>query len=197
MSVAAAVLLAVGVATSWRSGGLRFTESGQRNYILSVAQHVSPALQPGIRQHMHCAVFRKHTGESAQEMTEQLGLRFAALLPAMQNHLPKGYRVVEGHRCHFQSREYWHLTATDGSHLISLLLTRRQDGEALEKNLAPARIAAGQPLYSDSTQRFNIAGFETPGYLIYLVSELAPGQNLNTFADMVPDVARTVRTSES
>ena len=189
LAVAALVLLAFGLNMSWRAGGLRFTPAMQEGYIASLAPQVSAVMQIGLQQHVHCAVFHKSPSPppDLQEMAGQLGPRYADLLPAMQRHLPAGFRVLAAHICDYHGRPYTHLTASDGTRLISLLITKRAPGEAF---------AAAPALSAASVQRFQLAGFETRDHLVYLISDLEPGQNLPALAGMAPDVARTIRTLE-
>jgi hypothetical protein len=198
LAVAAVVLLAVGVTNFWRTGGLRFTPASQEAYIDSLRAGVSPVMQVGLQQHVHCAVYRKMTSPfpTAEEMARTLGHDDADLVPAMQRHLPSSFRVVLAHRCNYDGRPYIHLAATDGHRLISLLITNRAQGEAFENDLRAVATEADAPLYTSSIQRFTISGFETRDHLVYMVSDLDPGQNLSAFEAMVPDVARTIRTHE-
>jgi anti-sigma factor RsiW len=199
LAVAAALLLAFGSLLSWRNGGLRWTSGAQESYIASVSQQVSPVMRIGLKQHVHCAVFRKHPSPppSGEELARELGPGYADLIPAMQRRLPQHFRVVEAHRCSYQGREYAHLIATDGSAPMSLLITGRAQGEALENDLRAVAATAGESLYTASVQRFSIAGFETSRYLIYLVSDLDSRQNIATLESMVPEVAGTIRTTGS
>ena len=196
MAVAALVLLGLGLALDWRAGGLRFTPAAQQSYITSLEQRVSPAMQIGLRQHIHCAVFRKKppVSPSPDAMARELGPRYAELIPALERHLPAGFHVVEAHQCTNRGRKYIHLIATDNAGLMSLLVTERLHGEALENGLQPVTSKAGEPLYSAFAQRFSVAGFETRDHLIYLVSDLNSARNLSLFDEMVPEVARTIRT---
>jgi hypothetical protein len=198
MALAATVLLAFGLTIYWRAGGLRLTPASKENYIASCAQGVSSAMQVGLKQHIHCAVFRRRASPppSLEEMARDLGPQVADLIPAVQRHLPGGFRVVEAHRCHYQGRIYTHLTATDGTGLVSLLVTDRKHGEAFENDLRPVDAAEGEALFTSSAQPFSVAGFETRDHLIYLVSDLSSRQNLALFDQIIPEVSRTIRTLE-
>jgi hypothetical protein len=198
MATAATIVLAFGLAIYWRAGGLRLTPASRESYIASCAEGISPVMQVGLKQHIHCAVFRKpgSAAPSREGMARDLGPRFAELIPAVQRHLPGGFRVTEAHLCHYQGRTYTHVTATDGRGLVSLLVTDRINGEALESKLRPVAANAGEALFTTSAQRFSVAGFETRNHLIYFVSDLNSGQNLTLFNQMVPEVSRAIRTLE-
>ena len=199
LALAAAVLLALGINFSWRNGNLRFTPASQQAYIDSLRPGLSPVMQVGLQQHVHCAVYRKLTSPypTLEEMAQALGPGEGELVAAMQAHIPANYRVAMAHRCDFHGREYVHLIATDGSHRISLLVTNRAQGEAFENDLKAVATESEMSLYTSSAQRFEISGFETRDHLIYLVSDLDPARNFSAFTAMVPEIARTIRTHET
>jgi hypothetical protein len=118
------------------------------------------------------------------------------LLPVMQKNLPSSFRIVLAHQCNYRGRRYIHLAASDGRHLMSLLITNREQGEAFEGDLRAIANESDNAVFTSSAQRFGISGFETARHLIYLVSDVDPDQNLATFRAMVPEIARTIRTRE-
>jgi anti-sigma factor (TIGR02949 family) len=198
MAMAAALLLALGLVNSWKNGGLRFTPASQQAYIDAIGPEVTPVMWIGLKQHVHCAVFRKVPSQwpTVEEMARSLGPQYSDLAPAMQRHLPAGFHIAEAHLCDYQGRYYTHLAATDGSKLISLLITNRTQGEAFENDLRAVAAEAGVPVYTSAVQRFRIAGFETRDHFVYLVSDLAAGQNLSTLNSLLPDVEGAIRRLE-
>jgi hypothetical protein len=183
LALAAAILLTAGLTGWYRNGHLRLTPESQEAYIESIAPHVAPIMQVGLTQHVHCAVFRRYPAEQppVPELIKDLGPTYAALIPAMQQHVPPDFRVVMAHICSRQGRKYVHVIARKGNSLISLLITRKQAGE---------RMGAG--LDTSSVQRFNIAAFETSDYLVYLVSEMNPAENVATLQAMAPQIQATL-----
>lgn len=199
LALAAALLITVGVGTSWRNGAFRFTPESQQAYVDSLRPGLAPAMQVGLQQHIHCTVYRKLTSPypTLAEMAQELGPGNADLIPVMQRALPADFRVILAHRCNYHGRIYLHIAASDGRHLVSLLVTDRASGEAFENDLHAVAAENDMQLYTSSVQRFAISGFETRDRLVYLVSDLDPSQNLSTFHEMVPEIARTIRTRES
>lgn len=198
MAAAAALLLTVSLGVYWRNGGLRFTPQAQDAYIASIAPEVAPVMRIGLQQHVHCAVFKGIPSQwpTLEEMAQSLGAEYADLAPAVQRHLPSGFRVAEAHVCSYRGRYYTHVAATDGKKLISLLITNRSQGEAFETELRAVAGEAGVPLYISAVQRFSLAGFETRGHLVYLVSDLDYTRNLAVLKSLAPDVDKTVRRFE-
>jgi len=176
LAAAAMVLMSVGTYAAWKSGHLRMTPAAREDYIASILPEVAPVMRIGLQQHVHCAVFRSYPAQAPgeEELARDLGPYYAGLVRVMQTHVPGGFRVVMAHRCGYKERPYVHVVAKRGSDLISLLITRRADGEAFD----------GTSVYSSGVSRFSIAGFETPEHLIYLVSDLDQGANAAVFETM-------------
>jgi hypothetical protein len=152
-------------------------------------------MQVGLTQHVHCAVFRQYPSEqpSVAELTKALGPQYSGLVLAMQQHLPSDFRVVMAHLCQRRGRSYIHVIARHGSSLISLLLTKKTAGEAFEANLRA--VEAGTALYTSQVQRFNIAGFQTSDYLVYLVSDMDQDGTLAALTAMAPQVQTVLHDS--
>ena len=183
LAAAAMVLMSVGTYTAWKSGHLRMTPAAREDYIASILPEVAPVMRIGLEQHVHCAVFRSYPAQAPgeEELARDLGPQYAGLVRDMQTHVPGGFRVVMAHRCEYNGRPYIHVVAKHGGDLISLLITRRAEGEAFD----------GVSVYSSGVSRFSIAGFETPEHLIYLVSDLDQGGNAAVFEAMTGSL-RTV-----
>lgn len=195
LAAAAMVLLTLGTYSSWKSGHLRMTPESRANYIASLVPEVAPLMRIGLQQHVHCAVFRSYPAQypTLPELAASLGPQYSGLVPVMQAHVPAGFHVVMAHKCDYNGRQYIHVVAREGGNLISLLITKRDWGEAFEKDLRAVAAEAGTPVYSSVVPRFSIAGFETPQYLVYLVSDLNQGANLSILESMT----QTLRTALS
>jgi hypothetical protein len=199
--VAAVALAAVLVPWSRQHGRLLFTAEERAGYIDSIGSSVSPLMQVGLQQHLHCTVFRRHDEKPAttEDLKRDLGPEYAELIPAIQQNLPRNFRIIEAHVCTFRSlqgRAYTHVAASDGTRLISLLITNRAAGQAFENDLRSPVIGSPVPVYAASVQRFSVAGFETRQHLVYVVSDLSKEQNMATMKAMAPAVARVVRQGE-
>ena len=64
-----------------------------------------------------------------------------------------------------------------GGKLLSLILTRKQPGEALSGGI-----------YQEGVDRYQVVGFESHDYLAYVVSDLDAQQNLQLAANLAPAV---------
>jgi len=53
---------------------------------------------------------------------------------------------------------------------------------------------SGITVYQAAAQRFEVSGFETPDYLVYLVSNLSERDNINWMAVLAPSVAEFLRS---
>jgi anti-sigma factor RsiW len=138
---------------------------------------LAAVLNVGLRDHLHCAVFRKYSKqpEPATQMAAQLGPEFAGLAPLIQAKLPANFRILQGHRCQVAGREYVHFIISSGDKLLSLVLTRKQPGESLSGGI-----------YQEGVDRFQVVGFESHDYLVYLISDMDAQQNLQLAANLAP-----------
>lgn len=189
----AALAVCLGGWLSYHFGHLRLTPGSQEAYIAGILEKVTGILRVGLGDHVHCAVFRKFPGQppSAAVLVAELGSKYGGLLSLVQARVPREYTIRMAHRCSYRGREFVHLALKGGSGLLSLVITRRAQGESFGNDgLAPVLSEAGLSIYRGSVQRFAIAGFETRDHLVYLVSDLDEQQNLNLTASL----ARPVRT---
>lgn len=178
LAAAAAVVLSFGAYLSWRSTHRTDAEL-EKDYIASVVSDIPPVLSIGLRQHIHCAVFRHYPNPAPDidELTRTADAQCAALIPVMRQHVPRGFQVVMAHRCEYEGRQYTHVIARHGVSLISLLVTRPRQGEGFK----------GTSMDSAGGDRgFSVAGFETSGYLVYVVSDLNQLPNYSTLDAMAP-----------
>ncbi len=191
LAIAASVLAALGLNEAWQTDYLRLTPETQTAYVETVSRSLTPVMRVGFADHLHCTIFGKNFAQrfDLQEILKSLGLRNAQLYPALAKHIPEGYQVIEGHKCEVQGRRYLHLVARKGDHFISLLFTRRGSGEAFERDLRSVANETGIPLYASGAKRFQLAGFETSGFLVFLVSDLSADRNLSMLSTMSAELA--------
>ena len=178
LAAAAVVLIAVGIYGTWLGPG--------------------EVMEVGLSQHVHCAINRTYPGtaESDAEMARNLGTSFASLVPVVRQNIPSEYHVVMAHQCSLNQRKFVHVIARNGENLISLLVTRRDTGEAFENDLRAVASEASADLYVAKSEKLSAAGFETPNYFVYLVSNLDEGQNLRVFQAMTPSVKNTLTAAQ-
>ncbi len=175
MLVAAAVLLVcAGSLFVWGRG------PGQERALLRQASvRMAAVLNVGLRDHLHCAVFRRYSKrpEDVGHMNAQLGPQYAGLVPLVKAHLRVGYQILQGHRCTAGGREYIHLILAGDGKLASVIVTRKRLGESFNGGVSQSGV-----------DRYQVVGFDTPEYLVYVVSDLPAQQNLQMAASLAPSL---------
>jgi hypothetical protein len=189
MAIAAAAVLTISV-VGYQVSHLRTSVASQDSYIAEISRETSSIVRVGLKDHVHCAVFRKFPDSppTFEEMAAKLGPEYKDLLPAMEAQVPRGMKVVMAHKCRYQGRQYIHLVARDGRNMVSLVIAKRGEGEAFESDLRAVVNGAEGPLYSAGVRQYSIAGFETPDHLVYLVSDMNQNQNLRLMQAMTAQV---------
>jgi len=158
-------------------------------YIQRVSAKLASVMKVGLRDHIHCSIFRKYPKDPppVEKMEADLGASYKGLLPVVRAAVPDGYRVIMAHQCSYAGRKFIHLTFKKDGDLLSLVVARKQDGESLSA-LAPALEASGVPVYQAGAQRYQVAGFEAGEFLAYVVSGLKSKANLQIAAELAPAV---------
>jgi len=175
VAAAAAVIVCVALVSF-----LRVKTNPEEAILRKTSGRLAAVLNVGLRDHLRCAVFRKYSKqpEAARQMAAELGPEFAALVPLVQAKLPGDFRVIQGHRCSAAGRQYTHLIVAGGAgggKLVSVILTRRQSGEALSGGI-----------HQTGVDRFQVVGFESHDYLAYVISDLDAQENLQLAANLAP-----------
>lgn len=198
MPVAAMLAIGVGLTITYQLGHLRFTVASQEAYIGSISDRVPRLMRVGLGDHVHCTVFRKFPANppTFADMSEKLGPQYKDLLPVVSEQAKGNYRVVMGHRCSYHRRKFVHIAMTNGSRLVSLVITKRGEGEAFDKSELPSLLADGIPMYRASVQRFSIVAFETHDHLVYVVSDLDQDENAKMLAAIGPGIRAVLRRVE-
>jgi len=184
-AVAALVVLSV---AGWIALRERQT---QDTYIATMSARLSSILQVGLRDHIHCAVFRRYPKDppTFAQLAGKMGPRYAGLVPLVKKRVPDEYRIVLAHQCSYQGRHYVHMVLKGPSALLSLVITRKNSGESFPNfKLAPALQAAGVLVYRGGVEQFQVAAFETQAFLAFLISDLPSENNLQLAAALAPDV---------
>lgn len=153
-------------------------------------------LKIGFDDHVYCAIDHGMANRqfTVEQVSERLGAEYAGLADVLRQRMPEDYRIVVGHRCHYQGREFIHLIMRNQSDEVSLVVTRK-NGEAFPAagaatiTAAAARDdAAGVPIYERSWQNAQVAGMETRDYLVFVVSNSTRDDNLQIASRLAPSV---------
>jgi hypothetical protein len=157
-------LMAIAAALAVCFGVFRFHDS------------VSPVLWLAFDDHLHCAVIHQSAAFGARE-GNQLPGRLKGLSSIVQERVPSELALIVAHECQDRGRNFIHLTFSDGQHLLSVVITRRESGESLGKGMRQA--------YRD---HFQLAAFETSEFFVYTVSDLPAQANAEVLAQLSPAV---------
>ena len=162
---------------------------GQDVFIQKVSASLSAVLTVGLGDHIHCSIFRKYPKNppSVDEMAQKLGPAYQDLVPLVKARVPEEFRIILAHQCGYQGRRFVHLTLTNGSSLLSLVITPKQPGESMPA-LTVSDHASGVAVYQAAAQNYDVAGFETDQFLAYVVSDLGARQNLQIAYALAPSV---------
>ncbi len=151
---------------------------------------VAGALALGVADHVQCAIKGHNYPEAANPpdvLRKKLGPQYAGLLDVVQQNLP-GFEVLEAHICSIpgSSRKYVHFITRGRGTILSVILTKN-DGAQLPSGGAFRSAAAGHVnLYEAHQQGMNVAGFESRGYLGFVVSDLDTNTTLQIADQLVP-----------
>jgi hypothetical protein len=163
-------------------GRLRVESKPEEAILIKTSGRLAAVLNVGLRDHLHCAVFRKYSKqpETAREMAADLGPGFADLIMLVQTKLTGDFRIIQAHHCDAGGRHYTHFIIAGGAgggKIVSLVLTRRQSGESFTGGI-----------HQTGVDRFQVVGFESHDYLAYVISDLDAQQNLQLAANLAPTV---------
>jgi len=190
-AVAAMLAVCTGAVIAYERGHFRLNRKLQDSYIAAVSERVPSLMRVGLGDHIHCSVYRTYPKNppAVQELSDQFAPQYRGLIPIVQAHAPGGYRLMMAHECRYHSRQFIHLSLMSGSKQLSLVISKKGAGESFRTaELLPVLSESGIPLYASGVQRFQMAAFESGGYLIYVVSELSRQQNLELMRAMAPEL---------
>jgi len=185
VAAAAVFLIAVGL-VGWRVWN--HTSATRTNTIAQT--NGAQLLEVGLKDHVHCALdsgFANREFTEAQ-MRERLGPEFFGLVAMVNEKLPGTYRVAVGHRCKANGREYIHLVLKSPQTAMSLVITKKNNESFTANQVAAILESAGVPLYGARLNNLEVAGFETPDYLAFVVSDLGHDENMQIAAALAPSV---------
>ena len=203
MAAAAVLILAIaGVAALRWDPVIRF--SGDDSVFRTVSARVQQILRVGLVDHLHCAILAEKwkafvSFDEIKANTERsaLGAEFTDLVPAVQTILGSDYKIVDGHRCTANNRQYIHLILTGSEdRILSLVITEKKNESFMQTDAVAVMKASGIPIYRDRQGKYEIAGFESDKYMAYVVSNLDRDSNLKVASALAPIVYGHLRRLE-
>lgn len=199
LRVAAMAAVCFGVWIAYQIGQIRIETASQEIVIRAMKLRVAGIFGVGLGDHLHCAWYRKFPKQppSYDELLQKMGPEYSPLVPLVAARVPEDYRIIMAHRCTYSGRKFVHLALRADSKLASLVITRKQQGESFQqKGGLPNDLSGGVPLYRAGVSRFEVAGFESSGYLIYFVSDAGEKENLRLLASLAPEVRNFLNSLE-
>lgn len=190
-AVAAAAVICIAGVVAYQLGHLRLTTNSQESYIASVSNRVATIMRVGLRDHIHCAIFRRYPAAAPKvdDLVKDMGPQYAGLVQIVNDRVPKDYQMMLAHQCRYHGRRFVHMALANGSRVLSVVVASKRDGESFEtENLVPALSEAGIPIYRTGVQRFQIAAFESPEYLVYVISDLPQQKNTDLMLALAPQI---------
>ena len=188
MAIAATLAVCFGSWVAYQLGALRLTTASQESYVAAISGEVASIIRVGLGDHLHCALLRQR-GRRSEDGVDKLPVEFKELVPIVHQHVPADLPLVLAHECRYHGRNFVHLTFQNGRTLLSLVIAKKQDGESLDgANLPRALSQAGIPMYTASARGFEVAAFESRGFLVYTVSDLSQTNNLGVLAALAPSL---------
>ena len=190
LPIAAAIVICMSAALAYRFGYLRLTKGSQESYVASISAPIPGIMRVGLGDHVHCAVYKAFSNQhpTLEQMAHDMG-QYKELTSVIEKKIPRTYRVLLAHQCRYHGRRFVHVELTNGSALVSLVISRRGEGDSFEKDqLIPVLTESGIAIYQTKAQRFEVSGSETRDYLIYVVSNLGQDDNLNMMLALAPSV---------
>jgi anti-sigma factor (TIGR02949 family) len=191
MAAAAGLLVAVGTWSVYSREGMPAIgdRPAQTAYIQKISNSLASVMKLGLGDHVHCAVFRKYPKNPppVEQMMKDLGPSFEGLLPVVRAAVPQDFRVVMAHECSFAGRNYVHFTFKREAKLLSLVVTRKTEGESMT-GLTHGTRPDGVPIYQQTAGQYQVAGFEAGEFLAYIISDLPSNSNLQVASNLAPSV---------
>lgn len=146
--------------------------------------------QTGVDDHIRCAIAGAYPRQnSREEMIGALG-PWAPILQPVVDQAP-GNSLVSAHRCTVNGRNYVHIILRRNQTLISLIMTRRAEGETFPRSLT-ARVVnvSGISLHEGALEGYSVSGFVSGAWLGYVISGLPGGNNEELARRVAPVIAR-------
>ena len=156
-------------------------------------------LDVGLRDHVHCTLGGHYPAipPTFAEMARKMGPDFVQLVPVVEQKAGD-YKVIEGHQCRVGGRKYKHIILRGNHTLMSVIVTRKQQGEAFPRSiLLPVLKASGVALHNTDVKNLAVSGFETKDFLVFVVSDLDENANLHVAERMAPGLRGVLAKIES
>jgi len=150
---------------------------------------VAGVLALGVSDHVQCAIQGHNYPEVAnppEVLRKKLGAQYAGLLDVVHQNLA-GFEILEAHICSIpgSSRKYVHFITRGRGTILSVILTKN-DGAQFPGGAFRSVALGSINLYEAHEQGMNVAGFESAGYLGFVVSDLSQAATMQIAKQLAP-----------
>jgi hypothetical protein len=108
-------------------------------------------------------------------------------VPLVAEKLPHS-RVLLAHRCSVDGHEFLHVVVRQQESLVSLSVIKKNGLSFVAGKPAGDPTTPRSSIYRARLQELEVAGFETPEYLAFVVSDLAENTNYQIASDLAPSI---------
>jgi len=162
----------------------------QRTQVQRGRRIVASMLAIGVSDHVQCAIRGHNYPEIAnppEVLRQKLGPQYAGLLAVVQQNLP-GFEVLEAHICSIPGspRKYIHFITRGRGTILSVILTASEGAKFPNGRMFKSGNSGGVNLYEAHLDGMNAAGFESKGYLGFVVSDLSPAAIMQIASRLAP-----------
>lgn len=160
----------------------------------AIERELAEVLRIGVSDHVHCGV-AFHSSPEEQYTPDQIidGLgEFQGLVPIIRERLAS-YRVSMAHRCTIGGRRFVHLVLWRDHDMVSLAITLAHKGEVFPDGATPADTLP-LPVYQAHLDIYHSAGFRAGEYLVFVVGEHSPEENIRMASALAMPLAELLET---
>ena len=162
----------------------------QRTQVQRGRRIVASVLAIGVSDHVQCAI-RGHNypdvANPPEVLRHKLGPQYAGLLAVVQQNLP-GFEVLEAHICSIPGspRKYIHFITRGHGTILSVILTGNEGAKFPNGRMFKSGNSGGVDLYEAHLDGMNASGFESKGYLGFVVSDLSQAAVMQIASRLAP-----------
>jgi len=151
---------------------------------------VAGVLALGVSDHLQCAIKGHNYPDIANPpelLRKKLGPQYAGVLEVVQKNL-SGFEILEAHICSVQGspRRYVHFIARGHGTILSVILTKSEGAQLPSGTMLRSGTSGSVNLYEAHLEGMNVAGFESKGYLGFVVSDLNRDTTMQIASELAP-----------
>jgi hypothetical protein len=181
--------------------GLRMILRQQDGEEVALRAAMAEISKSAVGDHSNCAIkFRLLEKpiplEEAGLKYDRAYLNLTEVVNARLADLSSNIQLVESHSCVFDGRRFAHVVLRDHGSLVSLLVTDLSDPEVGSGTKHSVSHGTQQVFVCPEFEGYQVACFKTASHAIFLVSDLAQGENLAVARLLAPSVYSHVSNAE-